>query len=128
MLNYQDMFDYFKEREGLIHAFENIPEEEFTRNRGLSFDSIKDVFVHTLIVEDNWLHYRAAGLGEATHLKVEDFRSLQDIKRYISEVDAKTERFFNNAHDLKKKVKRVHSDGKEDMYPLGDVLARAKML
>ena len=124
MLSYQDLFDYFKkEREGLVHVFETMSEEEFTRNRGLSFNSIKDVFVHTVIVEDNWLHYRAAGLGEGTQ-KVEDFRNLEEIKRYTAEVDAKTTRLFSaiTANDLKKEVKRVLPDGKESVYPLGDVL------
>ena len=124
LLDYQDMFDYFKkERDGLLHAFENMSEEEFTRNRGLSFESIKDVFVHTVIVEDNWLHHRAAGLGEGTQ-KPQDFRNMQEIKRYMTEVDAKTAKLFNaiTTNDLKRRVKRVQPDGKEVMYSLGDVL------
>ncbi len=98
-------------------------EEEFTKNRGLSFDSIKDVFVHTVIVEDNWLHYRAAGLGESAQ-KVEDFRNLKEIMEYLIKVDTKTTRLFNTMtlNDLKKGVKRVQPDGKEIVYPLGDVL------
>ncbi len=98
-------------------------EEEFTKNRGLSFDSIKNVFVHTVIVEDNWLHYRTAGLGEITK-RVEDFRNLQEIMEYITKVDTKTTKLFNTitSNDLKKLVKRVKSDGEEIMYPLGDVL------
>ena len=90
--------------------------EEFTKNRGLSFDSIKNVFVHTIIVEDNWLNYRTAGLGEITK-KVEDFRNLQEIMEYMSEVDTKTTKFFTT-----KLVKRIKPDGEEIMYPLGDVL------
>jgi uncharacterized damage-inducible protein DinB len=118
------MFDYFKkEREGLIHAFDNMSEEDFKKNRELSFESIKDVFVHTVIVEDNWLHYRAAGLGEGTQ-KPEDFRNLQEIKKYMTEVDAKTAKLFNTmtTNDLKRGVKRVRPDGEEVVYPLGDVL------
>jgi uncharacterized damage-inducible protein DinB len=124
LLSYQDLFDYFKkEREGLVHIFETMSEEEFIKNRGLSFDSIKDVFVHTVIVEDNWPHYRAAGLGESTQ-KVEDFRNLQEIMKYITEVDTKTTRLFNTitSNDLKKRVKRPLPDGKEIVYPLDDVL------
>lgn len=72
MLNYEDMFDYFKrERDGLIRALENLSDEEFMKNRGSSFDSMKNVLVHTVMVEDNWLHYKAAGLGEGTSLKME---------------------------------------------------------
>jgi len=118
------MFDYFKkERVGLIHAFEIMSEEEFLKNRELSFNSIKDVFVHTVIVEDNWLHHRAAGLGEGTQ-KPEDFRDLREIKKYMSEVDTKTAKLFNalTTNDLKRGVKRLQPDGKEVVNPLGDVL------
>ena len=125
MLNYEDMFDYFKrERDGLIRALENLSDEEFMKNRGLSFGSIKDVLVHTVMVEDNWLHYRAAGLGEGPSLKMEDLKNMQDIKKYIAEVHAKTAKLFSTmtAQDLRKDVKRVQPDGKEVAYPLEDVL------
>ena len=124
LLSYQDLFDYFKkEREKLIPVFKNMSEEEFTKNRGLSFDSIKNVFVHTIIVEDNWLHYRTVGLGEITK-RVEDFRNLQEIIEYMNEVDTKTNKFFKTitTNDFKKLVKRTKSDGEEIMYLLGDVL------
>ncbi len=124
LLSYQDLFDYFKkEREKLLPVLKNMSEEEFTKNRGLSFDSIKNVFVHTVIVEDNWLHYRIAGLGEITK-RVEDFRNMQEIIEYMKEVDTKTNKFFTTItqDDFKKLVKRTKSDGEEIMYPLGDVL------
>jgi len=125
LLNYEDLFDYFKrERDGLIRALENLSDEEFMKNRGLSFDSIKDVLVHTVMVEDNWLHYRAAGLGEGTSLKMEDFKNMQDIKKYVADVDDKTAKFFNTMteQDLRKEIKRVQPDGKEVAYALEDVL------
>jgi uncharacterized damage-inducible protein DinB len=98
-------------------------EQEFTKNRGLSFDSIKNVFVHTVIVEDNWLHYRTPGLGEITK-SVEDFRNLQEIIEYMNDVDAKTNKLFTTItpNDFKKLIKRTKPDGEEIMYQLGDVL------
>lgn len=125
MLNYEDMFNYFKrERDGLIRALENLSDEDFMKNLGLSFGSIKDVLVHTVMVEDNWLHYRAAGLGEGTSLKMEGFKNMQDIKKYIAEVDARTAKLFSNmtAQDLRTEIKRVQPDGKEVAYALEDVL------
>jgi uncharacterized damage-inducible protein DinB len=124
LLSYQDLFNYFKkEREKLIPILKNMSEEQFTKNRGLSFESIKNVFAHTIIVEDNWLHYRTAGLGEITK-RIEDFRNLQEIIEYMTEVDTKTTKFLNTitSDDLKKLVKRTKPDGEEIMYPLGDVL------
>jgi len=119
------MFDYYKrERAKLVEALVKLSNDELVRDRGLSFGSMKDVLVHTIMVEDNWLHYRAAGLGTGTSLKLEDFRTLEDIKKYMAEVDAKTKGLFNmlTEKDLRRSVRRVSSDGKEETFTLEQVL------
>jgi uncharacterized damage-inducible protein DinB len=53
MIGFRELFGYFKtERTGLIQLFEKLSDEEFTKDRGLSFGSIKNVFIHTVMVED----------------------------------------------------------------------------
>ncbi len=124
LMNYMEMFDYFKkERVKLIEALDRLSNERFTESRGLSFDSIKDVFVHTVMLEDSWLHYRAAGLP-GTGLKHEDFKDLKSITQYITAVDAKTARLFTRItdRDLRNQVRRPSSDGSENVYTLEQVL------
>ena len=125
MLSYRDLFDYFKrERIVIIRALENMSNEEFTKNRGLSFDSIKGVFAHTVMVEDNWLHWRMAGLGLGTQLKLEDFKNLQDIKKYMTEVDEKTSKFFKKLteQDLEREFKVIRPDGTETVERVENAL------
>ena len=125
MLSYRDLFDYFKkERTVMIQAFENMSNEEFTKNRGLSFDSIKGVFAHTVMVEDRWLHWRMAGLGSGNQLKPEDLKNLQDIKKYMEKVDTKTSELFKKLteQDLEKKFKVIRQDGTSTMERIEDVL------
>ncbi len=124
-MNYRDLFEYYKkERAKIIEALEKLPNEEFVKNRGLSFDSIKGVFAHSIIVEDSWLHYRAAGIVEGTKTKPDDFKNLAEIKRYVSDVDAKTEKLFTRVtdRDLAKQVKRITQDGKEEIFKLEQIL------
>ncbi|MFH0848418.1 MAG: DinB family protein [archaeon] len=124
MLDYKEMFDYFKkERAKLIEVLEKLSNETFTENRGLSFDSMKNVFVHTVMLEDSWLHYRAAGLL-STGLKHEDFQDLKVIRRYIEKVDAKTALLFDRMtdRDLSREVRRPRPDGGENVYTLEQVL------
>ena len=125
LLTYEDMFDYFKKARGkLVEALDKMPNEELTKSRGLSFESIKDVFVHTVIVEDNWLHYRFAGLGAATSRKFQDFANMEDVKKYVAEVDAKTAELFHRItkEDLRKTYKRTRPNGKEEVLSLEEVL------
>jgi len=119
------MFDYFKRaRAKLVEAFDKMPNPEFTRSRGLSFESIKDVFVHTVMVEDNWLHYRFAGLGPSTGRNFQDFKNIEDVKKYMAEVDAKTAGLFGKIteQDLRKTFKRSLPNGKEEVLQLEQVL------
>jgi uncharacterized damage-inducible protein DinB len=125
LLSYEDLFDYVKkERTKVIKALERLPNEEFTRSRGLSFDSIKDVFVHTVMNEDNWLHYRAAGLGNRTERRLEEFNNLEEVKEYIAEVDEKTSKLFSRMidQDLQKDITRQRRDGGKESYKLEHVL------
>ena len=125
MLSYVDMFDYFKRaRAKLVEAFDKMPNPEFTRSRGLSFESIKDVFVHTVMVEDNWLHYRFAGLGPNTSRNFQDFKNIEDVKKYMAEVDAKTAGLFVKItdQDMRKTFRRSLPNGKEEVLQLEQVL------
>jgi uncharacterized damage-inducible protein DinB len=125
MVGYEELFDYFKrERVGLLQTFENISIDDFTRDRGLSFGSIKGVFVHTVMVEDIWLHYRIAGLGVHTPFKQEDFVNLEDIVKYINEVDEKTVNFFRTLtkKELNREFKVARPDGRESVEKIENVL------
>ena len=124
LLDYKEMFNYFKkERAKLIQVLEKLSNETLTENRGLSFDSVKNVFIHTVMLEDSWLHYRAAGL-HSTGLKHEDFEDLKAIRRYIDEVDAKTALLFAKMtdRDLSREVRRPRPDRNENAYTLEQVL------
>jgi uncharacterized damage-inducible protein DinB len=105
-------------------ALERLPEAEFTKARGLSFEGMKDVLLHTVMNEDTWLHYRLPGLGNSTTRTFEEFRNLEDIKKYIIEVDAKTDELFARItkDDLRRPVKRVARDGSEESFELEQVL------
>ena len=121
----KDLFGYFKrERDGLVQTLGNLPSEEFTKNRGLSFESIKDVLAHTVMVEDIWLHYRAAGKPGGVSRRLEEFKDLQDIKEYMGEVDAKTAALLDRTAeaDLRREVKFTRGDGKEESYTLEEIL------
>lgn len=124
MLSYTDLFEYFKkEREGLVLAFEKMPNEEFTKNRELSFYSIKDVFLHTLDVEDSWLNYTYHGKPRPDFAP-QNFKDIEQVKQRISEVDSKTTDFFSKLtlQDLRKQVTRRMADGKEMTAPMENVL------
>lgn len=97
MIDFRDLFKYFKrERRELIAALEHLTRNQFTRDEGLSFGSIKNVLAHTVIVEDTWLHYRITGRGMSSPRVPEDFMTLNEITQYMADVDAKTQSFLDS--------------------------------
>ena len=124
-MNYKEMYAYYKsQRAKLMQVLEKMPNEEFVKNRGLSFDSIKDVLAHTVMDEDNFLHYTVAGMSTGTDRKLEDFKNLEDVKKYVTEVDSKTEKLFASMTEqgLRKEVRRTGRDGKVSIYSVEQVL------
>jgi uncharacterized damage-inducible protein DinB len=124
-LSYEDLFDYVKEeRIRVIQALKRLSDEEFTRRRGLSFDSIKDVLIHTVMNEDSWLHYRASGLGNRTERRFEEFNNLEEVQEYIAEIDEKTSKLFSGItdQDLQRDIWRQRRGGREESYKLKQVL------
>ena len=123
-MNYKEMFDYYKaERAKLIEAFEELPLEEFAKNRELSYYSLKGTFAHTVAVENNWLHRAYRGLPNLS-FDPEEFKTLDDVKRFMSEVDGKTSDLFKeitNA-DLDRIIHRRLSTGQEVAYRFEIVL------
>ena len=124
-MDYKEIFGYYKrQRAKLVEVLEKMPNEEFVRNRELSLFSIKDVLAHTVMVEDNWLHYRAAGISTDSSVKLDDFENLQDIKKYMVEVDLKTGKLLGRMteKDLQKEVRRTGRDGKVNVYSFEQIL------
>ncbi len=124
LLDYKDLFDYLrKARVKMIEALERLPSEELSRDRGISFGSIKNVFVHTVIAEDNWLHHIAVG-ESWSRLRAEDFTSLDEIKEFIKRVDAKTDKLLSETteQDLQREIRIVGTNEMEQSYELGDIL------
>jgi uncharacterized damage-inducible protein DinB len=124
MLTYSVLFDYFKHaRRYLIRAFERLSHEEFVRPRGLSFDSIKDVFVHTIMVEDVWLHYRPNGVTMSSQV-LKDIKTLHDVEQYVADVDAKTAALFQRltVQDLRQQFPVIRPGGRNSVECLSDIL------
>lgn len=124
MPTYIELFAYFKtEREHLFDALEKWPFDEVSKNRELSFYSIKDVLLHTIDVEDNWLHYVPKKLL-LNRPNWEDFKDIASIRRRASEVDEKTRNLFKEIRpiDLATVTTRQYPDGTSSTQTMEQIL------
>jgi uncharacterized damage-inducible protein DinB len=69
--------------------------KEVDKSRGLSFDSMRNVFLHILVVEDRWINYTLN--GEFSKWKdpfFDDFKDLESLKSYMIRVHLSTNKFL----------------------------------
>jgi uncharacterized damage-inducible protein DinB len=68
---------------------------EVVANKGLSFDSIRDVFLHLTLVEDRWINYIIPDrFSEWVDPDFKVFKDIDSLKKYMCEVKGKTEHYL----------------------------------
>lgn len=87
-------------RASYLEAMTKLPWQEVIASRGLSFDSMRDVFLHLTLVEDRWINYI---IPSRFHEWVDpDFNVFQDVAslaNYMRQVHAKTEVYLSKLDD-----------------------------
>jgi uncharacterized damage-inducible protein DinB len=76
-------------------ALSKLDWEEVAKSRSLSFDSMRDVFLHLTFVEDRWVNYTF--IGEFSKWKdpvLNDFRDFESLKTYMTRTHENTEKFL----------------------------------
>lgn len=81
--------------------------EEITKSRGASFDSMRNIFLHTLDAEDRMINYVIAGRTKEWIMRnPEEFHDLDSIKKLVQQVKSKTEAYVSKItlNELDEKV------------------------
>ena len=118
-MNYETLMallDYhYWARDRLLDAVDGLGAEEFHRDLGNSFGSVRDTLVHLVSAEWIWCS-RWEGQGPSVHLAVEDFGAVQDVRARWNEEERRVRGF----------VDRLGPDGMDDVieYAHGGGLLR----
>jgi uncharacterized damage-inducible protein DinB len=94
-------------RELYFGALSKLPWSEVVAKRGLSFDSMRDVFLHLTLVEDRWINYSIPGrFKEWVDPKSDSFQSHQDLKKYMEKTQKSTQKYLAtlNPAELDRKI------------------------
>jgi uncharacterized damage-inducible protein DinB len=104
----KEFFDYntFVRRKYFEKIFKELPEEERYKDRGASFPSLVDIFVHVIDAYRYWLYYMINGkLNEYYSLRGK-IKSPDEVEREMLKVEKLIKEFFDglNEEDLNKVV------------------------
>jgi uncharacterized damage-inducible protein DinB len=82
-------------REAYLEAMARLPWNDVTAPRGLSFDSMRHVFVHLSLVEDRWINYIIPDrFNEWVDPEFDSFNNMDVLKKYIQRIQADTEKYL----------------------------------
>jgi uncharacterized damage-inducible protein DinB len=73
-------------RRQYFEAISKVPWDELTRDRGASFGSIRNIFVHTLNSVTHWLEF-LQGDPSYQRKSFDDYHSIKDLEDYMREVE-----------------------------------------
>jgi uncharacterized damage-inducible protein DinB len=125
-LNVKDLFAYnWYSRRKLLKSMGEIPWEAVTESIGASFDSIRDIFVHSLQAEQSWIRRLGGKSTEGIYsTPFTKYSTTRSIEEYADEVEAETNEYLQKLGDdeLQSIVEYKGRDGKINRYVTEDVL------
>jgi uncharacterized damage-inducible protein DinB len=78
-----------------LDALAKLPWTQVVEHKGLSFDSMRGVFLHLTLVEDRWISYTIPGrFSDWVDPDFESFRDMASLKGYRQEVEGRTMRYI----------------------------------
>jgi uncharacterized damage-inducible protein DinB len=95
MVDIKELLEYNRQvRQRYLQALARIPWDELIRNREASFNSIRNIFIHTLKAIDYWLDVL---LKEHNHgaKKYGEFKNLEEIYEYIDYVEGRMQKYLD---------------------------------
>jgi uncharacterized damage-inducible protein DinB len=97
--------------------------DEFTRNLGGSFPSVRDTMVHIMAAEWIWLR-RWKGVSPREFLAYDRFPTFDALKEKWLEIETEQMGFVAEVTDqsLKEIINYVNLKGERRQYPLGDLM------
>jgi uncharacterized damage-inducible protein DinB len=101
MHNILDFYEYNSDvRKKYLNAIAKIPWEDIIKDRGASFPSIRDVFLHTLSAYRYWFQYGIKDdMKNFRRVDPESFKNIDNLRTYEHEVDSMVMNLVRNLRE-----------------------------
>jgi uncharacterized damage-inducible protein DinB len=111
-------------RHSYLDTFSKLPWNEFVKSRNASFDSLRDIFLHSVEVLDRFVNHTIQGNAELPRINFNDYDSIDRVKAYLDRVESDVNRYLRKVtpKELSRKVTRKFIDGTTVQMTVEDML------
>jgi uncharacterized damage-inducible protein DinB len=125
-MNSKGLFEYSQVlRNRYLEQIAKLPWEEVTKSRGASFDSLRNILLHTIDAEDRLVNYVISGrTKDWVTQNPDDFRDIDSIKKRLKEVESKTKAYVTRIEstELERKVEMPRPGTPSILIRVEDIL------
>lgn len=125
-MDIKDLFSYnWYARRQFLKSMSELPWERVVKSCGASFDSMRDIFVHSLQAELFWIRLLNGGnMKEVFETPFSKFPNIHAVKEYANKVEAETNEYIEQLTDekLESFFESRGLDGKPKRNKIEDIL------
>jgi uncharacterized damage-inducible protein DinB len=107
-----------------LETLGKLPWEEVVKDRGASFNSLRDIYLHCVSVLDFYVNHLAQGDTNYPRINFDDYDNIEKINEYLEKVESKANAYLSKVtpEELSRKIERKMRDGTTIMVTVEDIL------
>ena len=111
-------------RHKYLETISKLPWEEVVKDRGASFPSLRDIYLHMVFVVDAYINYILQGNPNYPSVNYNEYDSIEKVTKYLEEIESKANAYLSKVtpEELAKNIERKQKDGSTFLVPVEDLL------
>lgn len=119
------LMEYSQElRHRYLDTLGELPWEEVIKDRGASFPSLRNIYLHCVVCVDGIVNNILQGNLSFPKINYDDYDSIEKIREYVEQVESKANEYLSKVtpKELSRKIERKQRDGSTATASVEDYL------
>lgn len=101
-----------------------LPWEEVVKDRGASFNSLRNIYLHSVSVLDFYVNHLIQDDAKYPRINHDDYDNIEKIKKYLEQVESNANTYLSGVTqvELSRKIERKFRDGSTITVTVEDIL------
>ena len=111
-------------RHKYLETLTKLPWEEVVVERGASFNSLRNIYLHCVSVLDFYVNHVIQGDTTYPRINYDDYDNIEKINNYLRQVESKVNTYLSSItpNELTRKIERKQRDGSTITVNVEDIL------